>query len=73
MNRIFYRSSINQGLLLIVHKEAVEAYKQGDLIGISLDKGEIQIGSEKFSFEPLPEKLKQIIDQKGLVNYMKNI
>jgi len=73
VNRIFYRSSINQGLLLIVHKEAVEAYKQGDLVGISFDKGEIQIGSEKFSFEPLPEKLKQIIDQKGLVNYMKNM
>ena len=30
VNRIFYRSSINQGLALIVHKEAVEAYNPGD-------------------------------------------
>lgn len=71
VNRIFYRSSINQGLVLIVHKEAVEAYKPGDQVNIYFDKGEILIGPERFSFEPLPEKLKQIIDRKGLVNYMK--
>ncbi|MDO9340364.1 MAG: aconitase/3-isopropylmalate dehydratase large subunit family protein, partial [Bacteroidales bacterium] len=73
VNRIFYRSSINQGLVLIVHKEAVEAYKPGDQVNIYFDKGEILIGSERFSFEPLPEKLKQIIDKKGLVNYMKTV
>lgn len=73
VNRIFYRSSINQGLLLLVHKEAVEAYKPGYQVSINFDRGEIYIGSTRFSFEPLPEKLKQIIDQKGLVNYMKNI
>lgn len=73
VNRIFYRSSINQGLILIVHKQAVEAYESGDQVNISFDTGEILIGSKRFSFEPLPEKLKQIIDRKGLVNYMKTI
>jgi len=73
VNRIFYRSSINQGLLLIVHKEAVEAYKAGDRVSINLKKGEIFIESNTFSFEPLPDKLKQIIDKKGLVNFMKSI
>jgi 3-isopropylmalate/(R)-2-methylmalate dehydratase large subunit len=73
VNRIFYRSSINQGLLLIVHKEAVEAYKTGDHVSVNFEKGDISVGSESFSFEPLPEKLKQIIDQKGLVNYMKSL
>ena len=73
VNRIFYRSSINQGLLLIVHKEAVEAYKAGDRVSINLSKGEIFIESNTFSFEPLPDKLKQIIDKKGLVNFMKSI
>ncbi|HEY5471231.1 MAG TPA: aconitase/3-isopropylmalate dehydratase large subunit family protein [Bacteroidales bacterium] len=72
-NRIFYRSSLNQGLLLLVHREAVEAYKTGDEVSINLDRGEIYVGSMRFTFEPLPGKLKQIIDQKGLVNYMKNI
>jgi 3-isopropylmalate/(R)-2-methylmalate dehydratase large subunit len=72
VNRIFYRSSINQGLVLIVHKEAVEAYRPGDNVSLDFDNGEIMIGSAKFSFEPLPDKLKQIIDKKGLVNFMKN-
>jgi 3-isopropylmalate/(R)-2-methylmalate dehydratase large subunit len=73
VNRIFYRSSINQGLLLIVHRKAVEAYKPGDQVNIDFDRGKIIVGSEAFTFEPLPEKLKQIIDMKGLVNYMKMI
>jgi homoaconitate hydratase family protein/3-isopropylmalate dehydratase small subunit len=73
VNRIFYRSSINQGLLLIVHREAVEAYTPGDQVNIDFDNGKIIIGSATFHFEPLPEKLKQIIDKKGLVNYMKAI
>jgi len=73
VNRIFYRSSINQGLLLIVHNEAVEAYKPGDQVNIDFNNGKIYVGSETFTFEPLPEKLKQIIDRKGLVNYMKSI
>lgn len=73
VNRIFYRSSINQGLLLIVHKEAVEAYTPGDKVNIDFNGGEITIGARKFAFAPLPDKLKQIIDMKGLVNYMKTI
>ena len=73
VNRIFYRSSINQGLLLIVHKEAVESYRPGDEIELNFDKGQLKIGSKSFSFEPLPEKLKQIIDKKGLINYMKSV
>jgi 3-isopropylmalate/(R)-2-methylmalate dehydratase large subunit len=73
VNRIFFRSSINQGLILIVQREAVESYSHGDSVNIDFDKSEIVIGSAKFIFEPLPEKLKQIIDLKGLVSYMKTL
>ncbi len=73
VNRIFYRSSINQGLVLIVHKEAAEAYKPGDRVDISFDNGEIMIGNNRFSFEPLTGKLREIIDKKGLVNYLKSV
>jgi len=73
VNRIFYRSSINQGLLLIVHKEAVESYKQGDRVEINFGSGELVIGSESFHFPPLPEQLSRIIGMKGLVNYMKSL
>jgi len=73
VNRIFYRSSINQGLALIVHREAVESYKPGNRVDIDYDNSLIIVGGNKFSFEPLPEKLKLILDNKGLVNYMKTI
>lgn len=71
VNRIFYRSSINQGLLLIVHRKAVESYKHGDEVDIDAYKGKLIIGNKSFDFEPLPEKLKQIIEKKGLVNFMR--
>jgi 3-isopropylmalate/(R)-2-methylmalate dehydratase large subunit len=73
VNRIFYRSSINQGLVLIVHREAVESYSPGNNVEISFDRGEINIGSKVFQFAPLPEKLRQIIEKKGLVNFMKGV
>ncbi len=71
VNRIFFRSSINQGLLLIVNKDAVNAYKRGVEVKVDFGSCEIRIGSAVFKFEPLPEKLKQIIEMKGLVNFMK--
>lgn len=71
VNRIFYRSCINQGLLLIVHREAVEAYKPGDTVELDFKNGNITVGGKQFHFEPLPEALMGIIEKKGLVNYMK--
>ncbi len=72
-NRIFYRSSVNQGLLLIVHKEAVEAYKNGENVEVDFNSGAIHIGEQKFTFMPLPDKLGQIIEKKGLINFIKGI
>jgi len=71
VNRIFYRSAINQGLLLIVLPEVVENYKQGDKFAIDFQKGEVIVNNKVFNFEPLPQKLMEIIDKKGLVNWMK--
>ncbi len=72
VNRIFFRSSVNQGLLLLVHKKAVEAYKEGDKVDIDFEKGQIIINDKIFNFNPLPEKLTEIINQKGLVNWINN-
>ncbi len=71
VNRIFYRSSINQGLLLIVHSEAVNAYKPGDDVEIDFINSNITVGGKRFDFAPLPEKLMQIIKKRGLVNWIK--
>lgn len=71
-NRIFYRSCINQGLALIVNPQAVEEYTPGDKVDIDFNKGIIYINDKEIKFAPLPEKLMQIIEKKGLVNWIKN-
>jgi 3-isopropylmalate/(R)-2-methylmalate dehydratase large subunit len=71
VNRIFFRSSVNQGLVLVVHPEFVNAYKTGDIVNIDPGAGYIMLNEAKFKFEPLPEKLLEIIRMKGLVNWMK--
>lgn len=70
VNRIFFRSAINQGLALIVHPQAVDAYKPGDVLEIDFIAGKIKLGGANYTFEPLPEKLMEIISKKGLVNWI---
>lgn len=72
VNRIFYRSSVNQGLPIILLPEAVEAYRQGDPVDIDFAGGQVSIAGKSFSFSPLPAKLMGIFMAKGLVNYVKN-
>lgn len=71
VNRIFYRSSINQGLPIIVLPEAVDAYKSGDAVELDFAAGKLTVGDKVFTFNPLPEKLMNIFANKGLVNYYK--
>ncbi len=72
VNRIFYRSSVNQGLPIIVLPEVVNAYKPGDKVTVDLEKGIVTIAGKDFSFPPLPEALLEIFQAKGLVNWIKN-
>jgi 3-isopropylmalate dehydratase small subunit len=72
VNRIFYRSAVNQGLPLVVLPEAVEAYRKGDTVDIDFGKGVVHVGARDFRFEPLPGKLLEILEQKGLVNWILN-
>lgn len=67
VSRIFFRSSVNQGLPIIVLPEAVEAYKPGDSVNIYFSEGIIKINETAFRFNPLPEKLMQILENGGLV------
>ncbi len=71
VNRIFYRSSVNQGLPIILVPEAVDYYQAGDPVSIDFAKGTIMVRDRVFHFEPLPGKLMKIFEAKGLVNYIK--
>lgn len=68
-SRIFYRASLNQGLLLIECAEAVEAYKEGDEVRIVVDRGIIKVGEKEFTFHRLPSEVKAIMESGGLLEY----
>ena len=72
VNRIFYRSAVNQGLPLIVLPLAVDAYQRGDKVDIDFAAGTVVVGEQLFAFEPLPDKLLEILEMKGLVNWIRN-
>ncbi|NOU18672.1 MAG: 3-isopropylmalate dehydratase large subunit [Bacteroidales bacterium] len=72
VNRIFYRSSVNQGLPILVVPEAVNNYKQGDKVDVNFANGEIKINDKVFKFAPLPDQLLAVFEAKGLINYLKN-
>lgn len=67
-SRIFFRSAINQGLPVIMLPEAVEAYQPGDPVEADVRRGLVIVGNRQFPFQPLPEKLLEILETGGLVN-----
>jgi len=73
VSRIFFRSSINQGLPILVLPDAVDAYQPGDEIEIDFESGQIRLGEKKFNFEPLPGKLRAILEAGGLINAISDI
>jgi 3-isopropylmalate/(R)-2-methylmalate dehydratase small subunit len=67
--RIFFRSAINQGLLLIECPAAVEAYKEGDQVELDIAAGKISVGGKQFSFPSLPAEILAIRESGGLLPY----
>jgi len=67
--RIFYRSSINQGLILIDCPEAVKAVKKDSELSLDVDEGIIKVDGKEFTFPKLPKEIIAIRDAGGLLNY----
>lgn len=67
VSRIFFRSAINQGLPILVVPEAVNAYRQGDQVTVDMGAGSVTVAGKTYTFNPLPAKLLQILQQGGLV------
>ena len=72
--RIFYRNSINIGLPILECPEAVDGTDAGDELEIDLKAGVItnKTKDKRFTAAPFPETMQEIINQGGMVNYVKN-
>jgi 3-isopropylmalate/(R)-2-methylmalate dehydratase small subunit len=67
--RIFFRSSINQGLLLIECPEAVRAYQDGDSVSLDVENATIMVADKSYTFPRLPKEILSIRDAGGLLPY----
>lgn len=69
---IFYRNAINLGLPVLVGKD-LAAVEDGDSCSFSLSAGELTLTDKNTSvrLEPLPENLKRMLLDGGLVPHLK--
>lgn len=72
--RIFYRNSINIGLPLIEVKGISRHVSPGDEIEIDMENGILKnvTTGEEFKIKGLPEFMVEILDEGGLIPYLKN-
>jgi 3-isopropylmalate/(R)-2-methylmalate dehydratase small subunit len=71
--RIFYRNAINIGLTILESQEAVDGLRHGDRVEIDPAAGLITnlTLSETYRAVPFPPVIQQIIDEGGLVQFVK--
>ena len=69
--RIFYRNAINVGLLIIEAPEIRKAVEEGDEISVDVENSEIKTDDETIAFKKLPSFMMDIIDNGGLIEYLK--
>ncbi len=69
--RIFYRSAINQGLILVECPEAVDAYEDGDEVDADPEGGIVTVAGREFKFPKLPPQIIAIRDAGGLLAYVR--
>jgi len=69
--RIFYRNAINQGLPVVQCSAIYDLIDKGEEIEIDLDEGKIFSQKGVFSFPLLPEFVRGIIEDGGLIPHIR--
>ena len=70
--RIFFRNSINNGLLLIEQPDLYDDMKEGDSIDVVLNQ-HVDFNGKEYPIASLPENLMSIIQAGGLVKAMRKL
>lgn len=68
--RIFFRNSINNGLLLIEQPDLQDDMKEGDTVTVTLGE-DVEYNGKKYPIASLPDNLLEIINAGGLVKAMR--
>ena len=71
--RIFYRNATNVGVPLLEAPGITGLVEDGDEIEVNMDEGTITASNgEKITFKKLPPFMLEILEQGGLIEYLKN-
>ena len=70
--RIFFRNSINNGLLLIEQPDLHDHIKEGDTVTVVMN-GHVDYDGKQYPIASLPENLMSIIQAGGLVKAMRKL
>ncbi len=68
--RIFYRNSFNKGLALL-EADIVDRVKDGDVLEVDLSTGRIKGRGVDVVAKPIPPFMIELINEGGLMNYLK--
>jgi len=70
--RIFFRNSINNGLLLIEQPDLYDVMEEGEAITVTVNQ-DIDYQGKKYPIASLPDNLVEIIQAGGLVKAMRKL
>lgn len=69
--RIFYRNAINIGLPLLTCKGISREVKEGDIIDVNLEDGNVIVKGNLLKADKIPEFLEKMLEAGGLIEYYK--
>jgi len=72
-SRIFYRNSVNLGLMALVSRSAHGLFEDGESASLDAEQNALVSVDERKSarFEPIPAHIAKILDRGGLVPFIK--
>ena len=71
--RHFYREAVNQGLVVLEQPEARDRIRDGEMIEIDLDGGEIRCKKGPLKLQPCPQPIARILRAGGLLAYVRDV
>ena len=69
--RIFFRNAVNNGLLPIACPEAAAVIQPGEVVTVDVGRCVVRCAAGEFSFPPLSDSLRRIVEAGGLVPMLK--